>query len=150
MHANVGTTGARVVVADDSEAIREAVRVVLSTSGALIVGEAGDGAAAVELASRLTPDVVVLDLCMPVLDGLVALERIRAEHPETQVVVMSVHEDPESIRRSVLAGATEHVVKGTGAAVLRAAVSRAVTIAKHERSDRMRSGVSRRAGPCRP
>jgi DNA-binding NarL/FixJ family response regulator len=150
MQPNVGTAGARVVVADDSETIREAVRVVLSSSGALIVGEAGDGAAAVELADELAPDVVVLDLCMPVLDGLAALERIRAEHPETQVVVLSVHEDAESIRRSVRAGATEHVVKGTGAAELRAAVSRAAAIARRERAAATRAEISRRAGPCRP
>jgi DNA-binding NarL/FixJ family response regulator len=119
----------RVLVADDNETIREAVRVVLSSPDVLIVGEAGDGGEAVKLADELSPDVVVLDLCMPVLDGLVAIERIRTRHPETQVVVMSVHEDPESIRRSVRAGATEHVVKGTGAGVLRKAVARAIAIA---------------------
>jgi DNA-binding NarL/FixJ family response regulator len=122
-------TEARIVVADDHEAIREAVRVVLTSEDVVIVGEAGDGLEAVALADELAPDVVVLDLCMPVLDGLEAIAQIRSRHPRTQVVVLSIHEDPDSIRRSVEAGATEHVVKGTGAGALRAAVSRAAAIA---------------------
>ncbi len=125
---------ARVLVADDNETIREAVRVVLSSSELLIVGEAEDGGTAVRLADELAPDVVVLDLCMPVLDGIDAIAQIRERHPETQVVVMSVHEDAESMRRSVQAGATEHVVKGTGAGALRAAVTRAIEISRAQRS----------------
>lgn len=141
---DAGRREARVVVADDNETIREAVRVVLSSPDVLIVGEAGDGNEAVELADELEPDVVLIDLCMPVLDGLDAIAQIRRRHPETQVVVMSIHEDADTIRRSVQAGATEHVVKGTGAGALRDAVSRAIEIGRVRRSEGELSGAPTR------
>jgi DNA-binding NarL/FixJ family response regulator len=125
-----GGAGGRVLIADDDATVREAARSVLSAAGHVVVGEASDGLEAVALADVHLPDVVILDLRMPLLDGQEATTRIRRRHPRMQVVVMSAFEDPESVRRCLAAGAAEYVSKGTGAAALREAVARAAAIAR--------------------
>jgi CheY-like chemotaxis protein len=124
----------RVLIVDDDETVREATRSVLSAAGHVVVGEAAGGQRAVALADLHLPDVVILDLRMPDLDGQEATTRIRSRHPEIQVVVMSAFGDPESVRRCLDAGAVEHVAKGTGASALREAVARAVAVARTSRS----------------
>jgi DNA-binding NarL/FixJ family response regulator len=84
----------RVVLADDVEDIRLLVRVSLERDGRFqVVGEASDGAEAIRLAQDQRPDALVLDLAMPVMDGLEAIPRVRNESPTTKIVVLSAFED---------------------------------------------------------
>ena len=87
---------ARVVVVDDSPSLRRFLREVLDeTSGFEVVGEAGNGAEGVEDCARLQPDLVLLDIAMPIMDGFEAIPRIRERSPASRIVVLS-SQDPES------------------------------------------------------
>jgi DNA-binding NarL/FixJ family response regulator len=98
----------RVIVADDEAGIRELMRTLLSLEPDFeVVGQAGDGVEAVELVSALHPDLVVIDISMPVMDGLEAISRIRQVSPATRVAVLSGE------RRALPAGADMHIEKGT-------------------------------------
>ena len=100
----------RLVLIDDATDLRRLMRVVLERDGMVIVGEGGDGAAAVELAATLHPDVVVLDLAMPVMDGLEALPQVLAVSPGTAVVVVSGYDD--TLRpKALAAGAAGYISK---------------------------------------
>jgi two-component system, chemotaxis family, chemotaxis protein CheY len=102
----------RVAVIDDTSDIRELLRLVLSRNGMDVVGEAGDGRAGVELVRTERPDVVLLDLSMPVMDGLEALPLIRELVPDAQIIVLSAFAGAMS--RQVLEwGADGYLVKGT-------------------------------------
>jgi NarL family two-component system response regulator LiaR len=102
----------RVVVADDHEVVREGLRTFLRLQpGIEVVGEAGDGAEAVEEARRLGPDVVLMDLVMPELDGIEAMRRIRAERPQTRVIVLTSFGDDEKLLPAVRAGAAGYLMK---------------------------------------
>jgi two-component system invasion response regulator UvrY len=125
----------RVVIADDHEAVRDAVRDLLTCSGVAVVGVAADGGEAVELAEEFSPDVVVLDLQMPGLGGIEAMTRIRDRDPDVQMVVFSAEDDPATTRLAVNAGASELLVKGSATGALCEAVARAVAARR------------RRAGP---
>jgi DNA-binding NarL/FixJ family response regulator len=105
----------RVLLVDDHAVVRAGLRAVLEAELDLeVIGEAATGAAAVRLAQRLRPDVVVTDLLLPELDGIAATQRIRAELPETQVVILtSVSEDDSSVIRAVQAGAIGYVMKNS-------------------------------------
>ncbi len=113
----------RVLLADDHDILREGLKALLTMHGeAIIVGEAYTGREAVELAEQLKPDVVLLDLSMPELDGLEACRRIRARVPQVQVLVLTMHEREEYLRQALEAGAAGYIVKRTAAAELRLAV----------------------------
>lgn len=112
----------RVVIADDHAVVREGVRAVLEAGGFEVVGEAADGAEAARLAREQRPDVLVLDLAMPVLAGLDALARVRRETPETRVLVLSIHDHEEYVVRCVQAGALGYLRKDSSPAELRDAV----------------------------
>jgi two-component system, response regulator PdtaR len=103
----------RVLLADDHARLREALRDLLTETGFEVVGESGDGADAVALARQLEPDIVVIDLRMPVLNGLDATRLIRDGRPATQVVVLSAFESPELERQAREAGAFAYLDKGT-------------------------------------
>ena len=86
-------------------------RLILETSGvAKVVGEAATGTEAVSLVGQLTPDVVVLDIAMPELNGLEATERILADQPETRVIILSMHSSSEHVHRALRAGARGYLV----------------------------------------
>ena len=117
----------RVVLADDTDDIRLLTRTVLDLDGGFeVVGEASTGLQAVALARQLTPDVIVLDLAMPEMDGLQALPRIRQESPATRVVVMSGFERSALGAEAFALGAAEYVYKGRPLTEL-VSVLRAVT-----------------------
>jgi DNA-binding NarL/FixJ family response regulator len=103
----------RVVIADDHPVYREGLAMVLgSLPGVTVVGEAGDGNEAVELADRLRPDVVLMDLSMPGMNGVEATRHIVAESPGVQVLVLSMHEGADSVVAALRAGARGYLAKG--------------------------------------
>jgi DNA-binding NarL/FixJ family response regulator len=103
----------RVVVADDHPVYREGLAMVLgSLPGVTVVGEAGDGHEAVSLCQQLRPDIVLMDLSMPGLNGVEATRRIVSETPDVQVLVLSMHEGADSVVTALRAGARGYLVKG--------------------------------------
>jgi DNA-binding NarL/FixJ family response regulator len=105
----------RVVVADDQTVVREGLVTLLGTmSGIEVVGSAANGEEAVALVAEVAPDVVLMDLRMPRLDGVEATERIRVDHPHTQVVVLTTYADDESIVGALQAGAIGYLTKDAG------------------------------------
>jgi DNA-binding NarL/FixJ family response regulator len=102
----------RILVADDHELVRRGIRGLLrARRGWTVVGEAMDGLEAVEKANRLKPDVAILDISMPDLGGLQATRQIRESVPTTQVVVLTMHESDQMVRRVLDAGALGYVLK---------------------------------------
>src|SRR3954451_10859560 len=107
------STGISAVVVDDTPDIRMLLTMTLEMDGDItVVGEAGDGRAGVDLAVELQPDVVLIDLAMPVMDGLEALPLIRAACPRTRVVVLSGFEADAMAQRALDAGADGYLQKG--------------------------------------
>ncbi|MFF0161045.1 response regulator [Streptomyces sp. NPDC005263] len=110
-----GQRPARVVVVDDQTVVREGIVMLLGLlPGIEVVGSAGDGNEAVQLVGELAPDVVLMDLRMPRCDGVEATRRIRAEHPGTQVVVLTTFADDESLFPALRAGARGYLTKDAG------------------------------------
>lgn len=103
---------ARIVIADDHHVVREALRVLLDLDPDVdVVGEAADGAEAVRLARELQPDLVLMDLAMPVMDGITATAAIRREIPSTEVLALTSVLDDESIAGAIQAGAIGYLLK---------------------------------------
>ncbi len=102
----------RVVVADDQRVVREGLATILENlPGIDVVGLASDGAEAVALVARHDPDVVLMDLRMPVMDGAEATAAIRRSHPRTHVVVLTTYADDDSIVGALSAGASGYLTK---------------------------------------
>lgn len=102
----------RVLIADDHPVVRSGIRGMLASDPRLeVVAEAGDGAEAVALALRERPDVVLIDLRLPELDGASATAEIRNRRPETQVLVLTTYETDADIVRAIDAGATGYLLK---------------------------------------
>ena len=109
----------RVLLVDDDPVFRELLAFVLrADAGAEIVGQAGDGARGVELARECRPDVVVMDLRMPHMDGFEATQRIAATVPDARVLVVSSSTEPDDIERACRAGAAGYVPKDRAVAEL--------------------------------
>jgi DNA-binding NarL/FixJ family response regulator len=101
----------RILLVDDHQLLRQAVRRALEDAGMVVVAEAGDGDKAVRLAGDLVPDVVVMDVSMPVLDGIEATRRIRRAQPGLPIVILTMHGD-DAVRQNALdAGATGFLAK---------------------------------------
>jgi two-component system response regulator NreC len=119
-------TKIRVVLADGQAVLREAVRAVLQTQPNIeIVGEAEDGRQALQLVDELLPDVIVMDINLPNLNGVDATRQIKRLHPDVQVLVLTLHEDVTYVRQLVKAGATGYVVKRSAAKELIGAIQAA-------------------------
>ncbi|GAA4392014.1 response regulator transcription factor [Tsukamurella soli] len=102
----------RLVLADDQATVRDALAVMLDLDDDVdVVGAAANGAEAVELAGSRSPDVVLLDLNMPVLGGVAATERIRAAHPGVAILILTTFDDDESILSALRAGAVGYLTK---------------------------------------
>jgi two-component system, NarL family, response regulator DegU len=103
----------RLLLADDHTMVRQSMRRSMEDAGFDIVGEAGDGAEAVRLAGTLQPDVILMDVSMPVLDGVEATRQIRAAgaDPGPQVVMLTMHADADVVRRALKAGAVGYLTK---------------------------------------
>jgi NarL family two-component system response regulator LiaR len=101
-----------ILIADDHPVVRQGLRTFLETQDDLeVVGEAADGAEAAELCERLLPDVVLMDLVMPGLDGVEATRRVRQMSPSTKVIVLTSFDDDEKVFPSVKAGAAGYLLK---------------------------------------
>ncbi len=102
----------RVLLVDDHPVVRDGLRGVLEGAGGFeVVGEAGDGAQALRMVGAARPDVVLMDLRMPVLDGVGATARMRAEHPGVPVLVLTTFDRDADIVRAIDAGATGYLLK---------------------------------------
>jgi DNA-binding NarL/FixJ family response regulator len=116
----------RVLIVDDHSVVREGLRMFLERDPELkVVGEAADGAEAVELAQYLRPDVVLMDLLMPVMDGIAATAAIHNDLPDTEVVALTSVLESDLVIRAVKAGAIGYLLKDTQAAELRKAIKAA-------------------------
>ncbi len=116
---------ARVLLADDHALVREGLRAVLEADGGIeVVGEAENGPQAVELCQRLSPDLVLMDVRMPLMDGLEATRRIKATMPAVSVVVVTMHENPDYLLEAVRAGAAGYVLKDSSGERIAGAVRR--------------------------
>lgn len=103
----------RIVVADDHPLTRSGLVTVLSAIDAItVVGEAADGSEAIEKVESLKPDIIIMDITMPILDGIAATKRIAKDFPETKVVILSMHEEAVFALNSFKAGASAYVLKG--------------------------------------
>ena len=112
----------RVLIVDDHPMVREGLRSMLESAGVQIVGDAGTGGDALRAASAREPEVVLLDLELPDLDGLAVLRQLKAQAPAMAVLVITMHDDPSLVRRAVEAGASGYVLKGVGRRELLAAL----------------------------
>ena len=112
----------RVLLADDHAMMREGLSVLLTGAGMEIVGSVGNGHDAVRVASVTLPDVVVMDLSMPEMNGIEATRKICTRTPATQVVMLSMHSDREHVYQAIKAGATGYVLKDAASAELVKAV----------------------------
>jgi DNA-binding NarL/FixJ family response regulator len=102
----------RVIVADDHHLMRQGIRALLEKADDIeVVGEAADGQEAVELVERLAPDVLVMDIAMPRLNGSQAIERVRALGVATQVVILSMYSDETLVRQALRNGAKGYLLK---------------------------------------
>ena len=120
---SLNTNSIRVLVADDHMVVRQGIRSLLQAEPDLqVVGEAGDGRDAVRLARELQPDVVVMDLAMPGMDGMEATRAIKRTLPQTHVLALTVHESDEYFFRVLQAGASGYVLKRAAASELLSAV----------------------------
>ncbi|WP_027343050.1 response regulator [Hamadaea tsunoensis] len=113
----------RVLLVDDQGLFREALATLLSVRDDIeVVGEAGDGAAAVRRVADLAPDVVLMDLRMPVLDGIAATRRMSADYPETKVIALTTFDDDADVFAALRAGAVGYLLKDVSSARLVEAV----------------------------
>jgi len=117
----------RLMLVDDHRMVRDSLRRSMEDEGFDIVGEASDGEEAVRLAGQVRPDVILMDVSMPELDGVEATRRIAAQIPETRIVMLTMHQDHDVLTNAIRAGATGYLVKDCSieevAATVRAAAA---------------------------
>jgi len=120
--------GIRILIADDHSVVRQGLRMFLALDNDLeVVGEAEDGEQAVQLSQRLRPDVVLMDLLMPRMDGVTATGVIRKELPATEVIALTSVLEDDSVVGAIRAGAIGYLVKNTAADELCRAIKAAAT-----------------------
>jgi DNA-binding NarL/FixJ family response regulator len=101
----------RILIADDHALFRESLRSLLTARGFEVVGEASDGRQAVDLARQLRPEIVLMDLTMPELDGLAATRLISAEMPDVRVVILTASDDDANLFEAIKSGAQGYILK---------------------------------------
>ena len=115
----------RILIADDHALVREGLRTMLSGEDGLeVIAEANDGQQALDLCRELKPDLVLMDVRMPVMDGLQATRKIKQEMPKTSVMMVTMHENPDYLFEAVKAGAAGYVLKDASGERLLSAVRR--------------------------
>ncbi len=117
----------RLLVVDDHAMVRSGLRYMLAREPDLqLVGEAGNGHEALELCRHLRPDLVLMDVSMPDMDGLTATRAIKQEYPAISVIMVTVHEDPDYLYKALKAGANGYILKDASKSELMAAIRRAL------------------------
>jgi DNA-binding NarL/FixJ family response regulator len=130
----------RILLVDDHELVRRGLRMLLgSQPGWEVCGEASDGRTAVEMSRRLLPDIVVMDLSMPELNGFEAIRMILAKQPKVEVLALSMHESQQMVNEAINAGAHGYVLKSDAGSDLVAAVE---ALRRHSYFFSARLGVS--------
>jgi DNA-binding NarL/FixJ family response regulator len=113
----------RVLLADDHTILRDGIRALLEDQQDIeVIGEAEDGQSAVKMAAQLDPDIVIMDIAMPLLNGLEATRHIRRDSPQVKVLILTMHENEEYIRQVLAAGAFGYVLKDAAARDLMGAI----------------------------
>lgn len=108
---NTSLSGLKILLADDHAIVRMGFRLLLEGAGARVLAEANSGEEALRLYAEVSPDVLVMDVSMPGMGGLAALERLRARHPEARVLMLSAHQDAVIPVRALKAGAVGYLSK---------------------------------------
>ncbi|UII34440.1 response regulator transcription factor [Fulvivirga ulvae] len=104
----------KVILADDHEIVRKGIRLLLETEGDIeVVGEASNGEEAIDMVEQLRPDLLIVDIRMPVLNGIDTTARVKKEFAATRVLVLSMHDDEEYIIKSIDCGADGYLLKDT-------------------------------------
>jgi two-component system chemotaxis response regulator CheY len=116
----------RIQLVDDNEVTRALLRGLLRGEEYDVVGEASDGEHGLEMALRLRPDVLCLDISMPKADGLEVLRQVRAQAPETVVLMITAHTEREMVQQAIQSGASGYIVKPFNAGKVLDAICRAV------------------------
>ncbi|MBI2860738.1 MAG: response regulator transcription factor [Chloroflexi bacterium] len=120
----------RLLIADDHAVVRAGLRLLLDSQPDIeVLGEARDGEAALREAKRLKPDIVLMDIAMPGMNGLEATRALKSENPEIQVMALSMHADDRYFFQMLQAGASGYIIKGAEPAELLAAIR---TVARHQ------------------
>jgi two-component system response regulator NreC len=118
----------RILLADDHTVMRSGLKLLLEREADFVViGEAADGRAAIQLAEAISPDVVVMDVAMPVLNGIDAAARITSSKPKTAIVVLSMHSDESYVLRALKSGVKGYLLKDSAESDLIAAVRHVMT-----------------------
>lgn len=139
----MSTKKIRVLICDDHALFREGVKSILSANPEFeVIGEAEDGREAVERATRLNPDVALMDISMPVLKGFDATRRIKKERPDVKVLILSVYDDEDLVARCLDAGASGYILKDSPPAQLTYAIQ-AVSSGQQYMSPRVLTSVVR-------
>ena len=115
----------KLLVADDHEVVRSGVASLVTDTEIEVAGEAGTGDEAVEAATTLKPDVILLDIRMPRTDGLAALEQLKRQLPETPVLILSTYDNPTYLARALALGASGYVLKGASRSELLGTIRKA-------------------------
>ncbi|HEX8680991.1 MAG TPA: response regulator transcription factor [Ardenticatenaceae bacterium] len=126
----------RVLITDDHAIVRDGLRLILETTEHIVVvGEAADGKQALRLASEVKPDVILMDLRMPEMDGLTAIQHLREEQPDSAIIILTTYNEDEMMLRGLQAGARGYLLKDTQRETLIAtieAAARGETLLKPE------------------
>lgn len=141
----------RVVIADDHPVVRTGLRLMLDMEERIeLVGEATNGVAAIHRVSELVPDVVLMDLRMPAMDGLEAIEQIRAKFPRIAIIVLTTYDEDELMLRSLQAGVRGYLLKDSGLETVLQAIERAARgemLLQPELMQRVLNYAARRSAP---
>ena len=114
----------KILIADDHAIVRTGLRALLRSEPDLeLVGEATGGYEAIELVGETQPDILILDLSMPDLDGISVTRQVKAHHPDLRILILTVHEDEAMLREAITAGASGYVLKRAAEAELVAAIA---------------------------
>ncbi len=141
----------RVLVADDHLIIRQGLRLILETEADFdLVGEASDGVEAIRLCAELRPDVVLMDLRMPGMDGLTAIERLHLEQPQIAVVILTTFNEDDLMMRGLRAGAKGYLLKDTDRETLFNSIRAAVRGEMLLKPEIMAKVLSKWSGPGAP
>ena len=114
----------KILLADDHALLREGLRKSFEAAGDEVLGEASNGEEAVAMAQSLQPEVVLMDLSMPIMDGIAATRAIREQMPNIRVAVLTMHDDIDKTRDAIAAGASAYMSKGTSFSEVRETLQR--------------------------